>query len=174
MDLSELMRQLMRRHDTYSPQSRFVSKFALMTRLKCCGQKLRDRSWHFNRSDSIGNSRGGTKNRALPGYQINLLPLSLFQLKDEPEGEGIRQLRKAPFWFESWIEIISRRVEGMWESRSDFRHFLRRLACACELVKEFVFGLLHAACGFGVTAGGGHVLERVHSETGSQVLSRLG
>jgi hypothetical protein len=42
-------------------------------------------------------------------------------LKDEPEGEGIRQLRKAPFWFENWIEITSRRVEGMWESRSDFQ-----------------------------------------------------
>jgi hypothetical protein len=31
------------------------------------------------------------------GYQRNLLTLSLFQLKDEPEGEGDRQLRKAPF-----------------------------------------------------------------------------
>jgi hypothetical protein len=33
------------------------------------------------------------------GYQKNLFPLSLFQLKDEPEREGIRQLRKAPFYF---------------------------------------------------------------------------
>jgi hypothetical protein len=29
----------------------------------------------------------------------NLLILSLFQLKDEPEGKGKRQLRKAPFLF---------------------------------------------------------------------------
>jgi hypothetical protein len=34
-----------------------------------------------------------------PGYQKNLYLLSLFQLKDEPEREGIRQLRKAPFYF---------------------------------------------------------------------------
>jgi hypothetical protein len=33
------------------------------------------------------------------GYQRNFLTLSLFQLKDEPEREGIRQLRKAPFYF---------------------------------------------------------------------------
>jgi hypothetical protein len=33
------------------------------------------------------------------GYQINLFTLSLFQLKDEPEGKGKRQLRKAPFLF---------------------------------------------------------------------------
>jgi hypothetical protein len=31
------------------------------------------------------------------GYQRSLLNLSLFQLKNEPEGEGNRQLRKAPF-----------------------------------------------------------------------------
>jgi hypothetical protein len=53
--------------------------------------------------------------------KIYFFPHSLFQSKDEPEGEGIRQLRKAPFWFENWIEIISRRAEGMWESRSDFQ-----------------------------------------------------
>jgi hypothetical protein len=81
----------------------------------------------------------------------------------------------------------------MWESRSDFqglwqgckqfyrfprlstnRHFLRPLAGGCKLVKEFAFGLLHAPCGFGVTAGGGHVFEPVHSKAGSEVLSRLG
>jgi hypothetical protein len=31
------------------------------------------------------------------GYQKNFSPPSLFQLKDEPEGEVNRQLRKAPF-----------------------------------------------------------------------------
>ena len=50
-----------------------------------------------------------------------VLALSLFQLKDEPEEAGTRQLRKAPFWFENWVKIISRRAEGMWESRSDFQ-----------------------------------------------------
>jgi hypothetical protein len=128
------------------------------------------------------------------GYQNYFFSLSLFQLKDEPEGDGNRQLRKAPFGFENWLEIISRRAEGMWESRSDFqglwegvgkqfyrfpmlstnRHFLRPLARACKLVKEFALGLLHAPCSFGITAGGGHVLERVQSKTGSEVLSRLG
>ena len=54
------------------------------------------------------------------------------------------------------------------------RQFLRPLARACELVKEFALGLLHAPCGFGVTADGGHLLERIHSKTGSEVLSRLG
>jgi hypothetical protein len=47
----------MRRHDTSFPESRFVSRFALMTRLKSCGQKFRDRSWHFNRSDSYYTAR---------------------------------------------------------------------------------------------------------------------
>ena len=54
------------------------------------------------------------------------------------------------------------------------RQFLRLLAWGCELVKEFAFGLLHAPCGFGVTAGGGHLLERVRSETDAEVLSRPG
>jgi hypothetical protein len=54
------------------------------------------------------------------------------------------------------------------------RQFLRPLTRACELVKEFALGLLHAPCGFCVTAGGGLVLERVQSDAGSEVLSRLG
>ena len=54
------------------------------------------------------------------------------------------------------------------------RHFLRPLARVRELVKELALGLLHAPCGFGVTAVVGHALERVHSETGAEVLSRLG
>jgi hypothetical protein len=52
------------------------------------------------------------------------------------------------------------------------RQFLCLLARGCELVKEFAFGLLHAPCGFSVTAGGGHLLERVRSETDAGVLSR--
>jgi hypothetical protein len=40
------------------------------------------------------------KNRALPWLpNKSSFAKSLFQLKDEPEGEGIRQLRKAPFGF---------------------------------------------------------------------------
>jgi hypothetical protein len=35
-----------------------------------------------------------------PGYQKNPLPLSLFQLKDEPEGEGNRAVEEGSFWFE--------------------------------------------------------------------------
>jgi hypothetical protein len=35
-----------------------------------------------------------------PGYQKNLLLLSLFQLKDEPEGEGNRAVEEGSFWFE--------------------------------------------------------------------------
>ncbi len=54
------------------------------------------------------------------------------------------------------------------------RHFLCLLANACELVKKFALGLLHAPCGFGVTAGGGHVLEHVQSEPGLEVLRRPG
>jgi hypothetical protein len=34
------------------------------------------------------------------GYQRNLLLLSLFQLKDEPEGEGNRAVEEGSFWFE--------------------------------------------------------------------------
>ena len=34
------------------------------------------------------------------GYQINPLTLSLFQLKDEPEGEGNRAVEEGSFWFE--------------------------------------------------------------------------
>jgi hypothetical protein len=60
-------------------------------------------------------------NRAPPWLPKLFFLLSLFQLKDEPEGKGKRQLRKAPFCFENWLEIISRRAEGMWESRSDFQ-----------------------------------------------------
>ena len=120
-------------------------------------------------------------------------PLSLFQLKDEPEGEGIRQLRKAPFWFgkldrdyqpqcggnvgiaERFPRFVVRvgKQFHRFPTLSTNRHFLRPLARGRELVKEFALGLLHAPCGFGVTAGGGHVLERIHSETGSEVLSRL-
>jgi hypothetical protein len=114
-------------------------------------------------------------------------------LKDEPEGKGKRQLRKAPFCFENWLEIISqgggnvgiaerfpRFVGGVGKQFYRFpmlstnRHFLRPLARAWKLVKEFALGLLHAPCSFGITAGGGHVRERIHSETGSEVLSRLG
>jgi hypothetical protein len=36
------------------------------------------------------------------GYQRNLLPLSLslFQLKDEPEGQGNKAVEEGSFWFE--------------------------------------------------------------------------
>ena len=127
------------------------------------------------------------------GYQRIVDPLSLFQLKDEPEGEGIRQLRRLLLGFCKLdrdyqpqgggdVGIAERfpRFEGSvgkqfyrFPMLSSNRHFLRPLARALELVKEFALGLLHAPCGFGVTAGSGDVLERVHGETGSEVLSRL-
>jgi hypothetical protein len=34
------------------------------------------------------------------GYQNYLFSLSLFQLKDEPEGEGNRAVEEGSFWFE--------------------------------------------------------------------------
>jgi hypothetical protein len=41
--------------------------------------------------------RDDEETAACRSYQRYLLNLSLFQLKDEPEEAGIRQLRKAPF-----------------------------------------------------------------------------
>ena len=41
--------------------------------------------------------RDGEETKRSNGYQRAFLVLSLFQLKNEPEGEGNRQLRKAPF-----------------------------------------------------------------------------
>jgi len=40
-------------------------------------------------------------------------------LKDEPEGEGIGQLRKAPFGLK--LDRDYQPPGGMWESRSDFQ-----------------------------------------------------
>ena len=44
--------------------------------------------------------RDDEETAACRSYQRYLLNLSLFQLKDEPEGEGNRAVEEGSFWFE--------------------------------------------------------------------------